>query len=69
MTFTVSTDGQITVPPSDEYPVPDAEDRRRAKLLADGGHFGPNTEDLFARGIAVARSGGDVREFLRAQKK
>lgn len=65
MTFAVSGDGQVT-PGND---VPSDEDRRKAKILANSGGFAPDAEELFARGIAVARNGGDVRAFLREQVK
>lgn len=48
---------------------PDAESRRRAKIMAKAGRFGPRDEDFLARGIAVARSGGDVRAWLNEQAR
>jgi hypothetical protein len=48
-------------------PVPTPEDRRKARLLAEGGNFDADSEELFARGIAVARMGGDVETWLREQ--
>jgi hypothetical protein len=63
-TFVVTSGGQVTHQP-ESRPEPTDKDRRRAALLAEGGGFAPDAEDLFARGIAVARKGGDVRAFLR----
>ena len=56
-------------PPS---PTPNAEDRRRAQLLAEGmagplGPLSPDAVEMLAESIAVARTGGDVRGFLRSQ--
>lgn len=44
---------------------PDAESRRRAKIMAQAGNFDAGVEDLFAQGIAVGRAGGDVEAFVR----
>ena len=60
--FTVTPGGQVTPEPE-----PSDEDRRRAELLAEGGGFDADVQELFARSIAVARSGGDVEAFLREQ--
>lgn len=48
-------------------PPPTPDDYRRADLLVEGGNFAPELRELFARGIAVARTGGDVKAFLRAE--
>ena len=48
-------------------PTPTPEDRRRATILARGVSTDPEVVDLFARGIAVARTGGDVRAFLQRE--
>lgn len=50
-------------------PVPTAEDYWRAGLLISGagGQLAPELHDLFAGGIAVARAGGDVLDYLRRQ--
>lgn len=55
-------------------PEPTENDRRRAGLLAQGmaetlGPLSPDAVEWLARGIAVARTGGDVREFLHRQAK
>lgn len=49
-------------------PAPTADDYRRADLLMEGaGSVDPALRELFAVGIAVARTGGDVKAFLRRQ--
>jgi hypothetical protein len=55
-------------------PIPTVDDWRRAKLLAEGMRSaGTAVSDesvaLLARGIAVARTGGNVEAFLRRQAK
>lgn len=47
-------------------PAPTAEDYRRADLLIEGAGWaeGTSVRDLLAGGIAVARTGGDVAEYL-----
>lgn len=66
--FTVTATGETSAEPMPSAaPAPSDEDRRRAHLLARGGNFDSGVEDLFAQGIAVARSGGDVESFLREQ--
>lgn len=68
MKFRVTVQGEVTIQPDQTaQPEPNDEDRRRARLLAQGGKFDDECEDLFARGIAVARNGGDVEAFLREQ--
>ena len=53
-------------------PVPNGDDWGRAKLMAEGMAQGgmalaPDAVKLLARGIAVARTGGDVRAFLQRE--
>lgn len=50
-------------------PEPNDDDRRRARLLVEGagGVFAPDVAEFFAQGIAIARTGGDVRAWLREQ--
>jgi hypothetical protein len=68
--FTVTPGGEtVELNTSADDHEPDAESRRRAKLLAQGGNFAPDAEDFFAHGIAVARSGGDLRTWLDGQLK
>jgi hypothetical protein len=55
-------------------PTPNEEDRRKAAILADGmaesmGRLSPDAVEMLAQGIAVARTGGDVRAFLRRQRR
>lgn len=55
-------------------PTPNDEDRRKAELLAEGmaetlGPLSPGAVEMLAEGIAVARTGGDVRDFLRRQRR
>lgn len=66
--FIVTITGEVNIEPDPiTEPKPDDEDRRKARQLAEGGGFDGEAEDLFARGMAVTRSGGDVRAFLREQ--
>ncbi len=62
----------MTDPMTPPDPVPTAEDYRRADLLIKGAgeqFDSPALRDLFAGGIAVARTGtrGDVLDYLRRQ--
>jgi len=66
VSFIVNTGGEVNGEPE---PEPNEDDRRRARLLAEGGNFDPDVEDLFAQGIAIARSGGDVRAFLHERAR
>lgn len=52
-----------------ETPEPNEEDRAKARLIVEGseGVFAPETVDFWAQGIAIARTGGDVRAWLHEQ--